>query len=162
MKSIRISIFVIFCLFPVFLRAQNINAQLNQMPGETSDWQFQFEYQLTKDLSNGFFVEFSDSLKVYPVSIQINNHPFYLVNISSIPERDSVLAWQASDNGLMVICRSGVLKSGDVININCLSGAPKTENIARVNLREVTNTTDGPQIASQETVSGNISQGNQR
>ena len=162
MKSIWITIFFIICLFPVFLQAQDINAQINQVPGESSDWQFQFNYRLTDDLTNGFFIEFSDSLNVFPISVQINNHPFYLVNLSSIPERDSVLAWQALEDGLMVICRSGILKSGDEIKLNCISGRPQTESNTSVNLKEVTVTTDGPQIASVETASANIAKGSER
>lgn len=154
-------IFLILTIFwATLLPAQtgDINATLDRMSDSVPDWELDLSVNLNFEPATGLAFQLPAGMKVIPVSIRLNGEELWLQNKLVIPDRDSVITWDFTAQGLSIFFRNGLLKNGDVLAITCHASIPKTDNFpATVSLKEASLSDTGINLSEQNFARGTIS-----
>jgi len=105
----------------------------------------------------GLLLNFPEVVQLIPISIEIDNRAIWLKNDAAVPERDSVISWQSTPEGLILLFREGLLNNGSVLDVSCHSNLGKSQaDSAVIQIRTVQASAGGIEAASQSVASGII------
>ena len=105
----------------------------------------------------GLLLNVPVEVQLVPISIEIDNRPVWLKNDPAVPELDSVISWQSTPEGLVLLFREGLLNNGSVLEVRCHSNLASGQgDSAVVQLRTVQVTSGGIESASSIISSGMI------
>ncbi|UCF65739.1 MAG: hypothetical protein JSW33_07870 [bacterium] len=134
-------IFVLFCILPasfLFAQTDNLNINVNRMSPESSDWEATFSWQSSANLQGGLILELSDNIQVVPASVRIDDQEMWLKRGLEIPANDSVVCWEASEEGLILLFRESRITNNSRLQVRCHAAfIPTASDTALVQLREV-------------------------
>jgi len=134
-------IVVFLCIFPVsflFAQADNLTINVNRMSPESSDWEATFSWQSSATLQNGLILEISDNMQVVPASVRVDGQEMWLKRIVEIPVNDSVVCWEISERGLMLLFTENRISNGGRLEVRCHAAfTAAVSDTATVQLREV-------------------------
>ena len=121
MKTLSIIIISCVLIFNVVL-AQNTNLNIDvQKIQDTNNWDFNLQYQFTRPVINGVFIELPNKFIVTPISIKVNDQDLWLKNTDEISENDLVIHWEYVENGLILRFTDNLIQSGNQLSLNGLS-----------------------------------------
>lgn len=152
-------IYIVFFSLIVQLFGQQNRAAISLLPipGSDGEWEFNLNVDLPIAPANGFVLEIPEGVELIPIAMQINKHDVYLQNILTIPQRDSVIAWQRVSTGLLLLCRKNLLDAGENFSLKCIStGVDLPLDVRRVNLKEIISKPDGIKISNRVFATGTI------
>jgi len=158
MKIVRFSLFIVLIfILELFAQSNDIQVKIRSIPGSEVDWEFELSVVLPVSPSQGFILEIPEEIVPIPVAVRANEKDLWLQNISSIPERDSVIAWQTVNNGIMFLFRDKLLQAGDRLVIKFMATVLKTpEGNKKITMKEIVSRNDGLEVSNREFVSGSI------
>ncbi|GAB4378918.1 MAG: hypothetical protein Kow0042_27830 [Calditrichia bacterium] len=147
----------IFLVTPLLSQPSSLAIRLQNIPDTEGEWELRATLNLNQNLANGFVVQVSENMPMIPVTVRLNNRSVWLQNLLSVPQRDSVIAWQKVTDGIMFLCQDDFLKAGDVMEIIFMvSLNNSSQNESQMVLREIVNRADGVKVSNQSFVSGTI------
>lgn len=153
-------IFIILSLLWATLslaQTADIRTTLNQISDSGKDWELNFSLNLNFSPAEGFVLQLPEKILLVPVSIQVNNKNMWLQKKTAIPDRDSVVTWEFTSQGLSLFFRNGSLKNGDALGIKCHASFSKTDiGQNTVELKEAFLTPSGIEVSDQNYASGTI------
>ncbi len=153
-------LFLIMTIFwATLLPAQTgeISTVLNRMSDSTPDWELNLTVNLNFESVNGLSFQLPAGISVIPVSIQLNGREVWLQNKLAVPDRDSVITWDFTSQGLSFFFRNGLLKNGDVLAISCHASIPQTDNFpAAVVLKEASISDNSINLSERDYARGTI------
>jgi hypothetical protein len=153
-------IFLILTIFwTTLLPAQtgDISTALNRMSDSSPDWELSLTVNLNFEPANGLTFQLPAGMKVIPVSIRLNGQEMWLQNKLAIPDRDSVIVWDFTAQGLSLFFRNGLLKNGDMLAISCHASIPQTDNFpATVILKEASLSDNSINLSERDYARGTI------
>jgi len=136
----------------------DINTALNRMSDSSPDWELSLTINLNFEPANGLTFQLPAGIEIIPVSIRVNGKEMWMQNKLAVPNRDSVITWDFTAQGLSIFFRNGLLKNGDVLAITCHASIPKTDNFpATVSLKEASLSDTGINLSEQNFARGTIS-----
>ena len=148
-----ILILLIFC--SVQLLAQSNPLQIELTPLQ-SDVQVNLSWRSTVR-PTGLLLNVPAEVQLIPISIEIDNRSIWLKNDAAIPDRDSVVSWQSTPDGLVLLFQEGLLDNGTLLEVRCHSNlASGVGDSAMVQLRSVEVTSGGIESAPAIISSGMI------
>ena len=148
---------ILFWSISLFAQQNEIELALNPLPGTQSDWEFQLSLDFKISPANGLVIELPDEIKLIPVSIKINGAEVWLQNIITVPERDSVIAWQTVSEGIILLYKKKLVQSGDMFTMKCMATINELPlKQARVRIKEVVWQSDNLKISDQAFATGTI------
>lgn len=157
----RFTSLIIFTLLLGFggLLAQSdvlkVNAQ--PIPDSKSDLELVFDLNLPSAPSNGLVIELPEEVMAIPVSVQINGKQMWLQNLTSVPKRDSVIAWQIIPKGLMLLFKEGLVGAGTNLRVTCITSTLKSTRTPReVKIKNIISQSDGIKVSNQTMATGII------
>lgn len=149
MKAQNILLILFLIIAPALAQQTGASIDITPIPESDSDWEFNLNLDLTSSLSNGILLETPQEVMLIPISLRINQEEMWLQNILSVPDRDSVIAWQNMPQGIMLIAKSDLLNSGDNIQLKCMANIQDSElEQAEIRLKEVVSQTDGLKVST--------------
>jgi hypothetical protein len=90
--------------------------------------------------------------------VQIDNKNVWLQNSEQVPQLDSVVTWQETEQGLIVIFSAELVSGGESVQISCMTSLLRspisTEEI--IEIRAVQSAAQPVQISGQIYASANI------
>ena len=148
-----ILILLIFC--SVQLLAQSNPLQIELTPLQ-SDVQVNLSWRSTVR-PTGLLLNVPVEVQLIPISIEIDNRSIWLKNDAAVPELDSVISWQSTPDGLVLLFQEGLLDNGSLLEVRCHSNlASGVGDSAMVQIRSVEVTSGGIESASPIISSGMI------
>jgi hypothetical protein len=156
MKIFNIILFMISILtLNLFSQQTNLSVNLNPIPNTTRDYTVEINLVLPITPADGVAIEAPQEISLIPVAISINESQLWLQNLSSIPSQDSVVAWQLVPQGMLMVFKNGLFKSGDEIKLRCISTMQNPDLSQNLfNAKEIISQTDGLRIANESFASG--------
>ena len=152
-------VFLMVILLSGSVLAQNkeLSISLKPLSNTKTDWEFSLEAQLNFSPENGIVLQVPGELMVVPVSITVNDRKFWMQNLLTVPEKDSVVAWQIVPEGLMLLFKKGVIRQGDKIRLVCIANILKKEFKSNtVYLKKIVSRPDGLKVSTQPLASGTL------
>jgi hypothetical protein len=130
-------------LFSQILFAQQNDLAIDLQP--VADSAVNWETTLTLDgqtgMENGLLIELPSGIRMAPVNATINDNQLFLQNSIEISEKESVLSWELSPEGILLRFQDGQYNQGDQLVLKLMMSKIKkrfTEN-PTINIRSVTN-----------------------
>ncbi len=157
MKIVRFSLFIVL-VFLLELFAQNNDLQVTVKPisGSEVDWEVELSTVLPISPARGFVLEIPEEIVPIPVAVRANGKDLWLQNIASVPERDSVIAWQTVNSGIMFLYRDRLLQAGDRLTIKFIASVFKTPKENKITIKEIVSRNDGLKVSNRGFVTGSI------
>lgn len=158
MKLMRFSLFfILISTFGLLAQSSDIQVKVNPISDSRVDWEIELSVILPISPSQGFVLEIPEEIVPIPVRVRINEKELWLRNIGSVPARDSVVAWQTVDTGVMFLFKNRLLKSGDRLVIKFITSVLKTPTVNnKIVLKEIVSRDDGLKVANRAFASGAI------
>ncbi len=119
-KIFAFSLLLLLFSLPVFAQPGNLAIRMNPLPNTPYDWELTFDFVAPVNADGAFVLQLPEGLLPVPFTVKINGNTLWLQNLLTVPEDDSVIAWQFIPEGLLLLFKPGVLKQGDRVEINCL------------------------------------------
>jgi len=105
----------------------------------------------------GLLIAFPSDVQLVPISMAIDNRSLWLLNDSAVPARDSVIAWQITPEGLILLFREGLIENNQVLELSCHSNLANGQmGPVEVQIRAVQVTESGIETSSPVISSGII------
>jgi len=134
-------ILVLFCILPatfLFAQADNLTINVNRMSPQSADWEATFSWQSSLNLQNGLIFELSENMQVVPASVRVDDQEMWLKQGLEIPTNDSVVCWEVSPEGLILLFAENRINSGNRLAVRCHAAfTAAASDTATVQLREV-------------------------
>ena len=143
----------------LFAQQNNLTIDLQPVGDSTINWETTLSLIAPDGVENGMLIEIPVGLKMVPLSTSINQTDMLLQNKTEVPSTDSVICWDISPQGIILIFRNGQLNSGDQITVKTMTTRIRknlTDN-AVVNIRSVQNVDSAIQYSEDVKSSANIS-----
>jgi hypothetical protein len=151
----RSFILILLVFLSSLIFAQSNPLQIELAPLQ-SDVQVKLSWRSTVRPA-GLLLNVPAEVQLVPISIEIDNHAIWLKNDAAVPERDSVISWQSTPQGLILLFREGLITVGSELAISCHSNLANSRvDSAMVQLRAVQVTSGGVEAASPPISSGII------
>ena len=141
----------------LFSQQTNLTINLNPMPNTTRDYAIEINLVLPITPADGVAIEVPQEISIIPVALSLNDSQLWLQNILSIPSQDSVVAWQMVPEGIMMVFKNGLFKTGDEIKLQCISTMQNldfSQNL--VTAKEIVSQTDGLRVTDEGFASGSV------
>ena len=146
-------ILLVLCSVQVFAQSNPLQIELTPLQ---SDVQVNLSWRSTVR-SAGLLLNVPAEVQLVPISIQIDDRSVWLKNDAAVPELDSVICWQSTPEGLVLLFREGLLDNGSLLEVRCHSNlAGGQGDSAIVQIRTVQVTSGGIESASSIISSGMI------
>jgi hypothetical protein len=154
-----ILILLIFCSVQLYAQSNPLQIELTPLQ---SDVQVNLSWRSTVRPS-GLLLNVPAEVQLIPISIEIDSRAVWLKNDPAVPELDSVISWQSTPDGLVLLFQEGLLDNGSVLEVRCHSNlASGVGDSAIVQLRSVQVSSGGIESASSVITSGMIPARNQQ
>ncbi len=142
-------------LCSVQLYAQSNPLQIELTPLQ-SDVQVNLSWRSTVRPS-GLQLNVPVEVQLVPISIEVDNRAVWFKNDPAVPDLDSVISWQSTPEGLVLLFREGLLDNGSMLEVRCHSNlASGVGDSAVIQIRTVQVSSGGIESASAIISSGMI------
>ena len=156
-KILTFSLLLSLLSLPLVAQPGGIRVQSNPLPNTRFDWELKFDFEVPNAVEGAFLLELPPDLQPVPVTVAVNGKQLWLQNLLSVPQGDSMVAWQLFPEGLLMLFKPGVLKQGDRVEINCLVTVKRAEEkTGEVALKAVIWSAGRVQIVNRALASGTI------
>ncbi len=156
-RFFHIFVVILWLMGNVLAQNNDLNISLKPLSNAKTDWEFTLEAQLSFTPENGIVFQVPVELMVVPVSITVNGNKFWMQNLLTVPEKDSVVAWQIVPEGLMLLFKKGIIRRGDKIKLVCIANILKKKfKSNKVFLKKIVFRPDGLKVSSQPLASGTL------
>lgn len=149
-----------FILIVLVFSSTIIFAQSNPLQIELADLQADVQVNIswrTTLRPAGLLITVPAEVQLVPISIALDNRPLWLLKDSAVPKRDSVIAWQTTPEGLILLFREGLVENNQMLKLNCHSNLANSQvGPVEVQIRAVQATDSGIETASPVLSSGII------
>jgi hypothetical protein len=150
----RSFILILLAFFSSLIFAQSNPLQIELTPLQ-ADVQVNLFWRSTVRPA-GLLIAVPAELQLVPISIEIDNRAIWLKNDAAVPARDSVITWQSTADGLILLFREGLVTDGSELAVSCHSNLASSRlDSTVIQLRAVQLTPGGIETAS-ETISSGI------
>jgi hypothetical protein len=148
-------------LFSQMLFAQQNDLQVDLQPVSGSDvnWETTLTLDAEPGMENGLLVEIPAGIKMVPLSARLNDNIYYLQNKSELPENESVINWELSEEGIILFFPQGAYNAGDRLILKTMTTKIKKrlDDNQRINIRIIDNIIPEIQFSEDIKVSNSIS-----
>jgi len=152
---------LITAVFSQFVFAQQNNLSVDVQP--VSDSNINWETTLTLDarsgMENGLLIEIPSGLKMVLLSVRINQNEMFLQNTNETSSIESVISWDLSPEGVILLFQDGQFTTGDQIVMKTMTTRIKKnqKDDAVINIRSVQNVNETIQYSEDVKSSANLS-----
>ena len=150
-------VFIVLIATQIFAQAEKLQISVNSNAENEPTLEFALAWNMNFNPTDGLKIETSPEIYLVPKSLLVNGKSMWLQNLSTIPEQDSVITWQSSPNGIILLFREDLIKNGDQLNINC-NGSMKTggEEQHSIQIKDVEWSSGNLEVSEQSFVNGPI------
>lgn len=153
--NLRIFILIVLVFSSAVIFAQSNPLQI-ELTSLQADVQVDLSWRATLRPA-GLLIAVPTDVQLVPISIAIDNRSLWLINDLAAPERDSVVAWQTTPEGLVLLFREGLIANNQLLDISCHSNLANSQvESAEVQIRAVRLTDSGIEAVSPVISSGII------
>jgi hypothetical protein len=117
----RLLYFLIFALFLTSLYAQSndLVVTVSKMSEDTPDTEATFSWQSSRNIQSGLIFTLSENMKAVPISIRLDDREMWLKRGLESPSNDSIVCWELSPDGLILLFTNGLLNDNSNLNVRC-------------------------------------------
>ncbi len=150
-------VFIVIIATQMFAQANRLQISVNSNAENEPTLEFALAWDMNFNPTNGLKIETSQEIYLVPKSLMVNGKGMWLQNLTTIPEQDSVITWQSSPNGIILLFREDLIKNGDQLNINC-NGSMKAggEEPHGIYIKDVEWRSGNIEVSEQSFVNGSI------
>jgi len=143
----------------VFAQQNDLTIDLQPVADSKINWETTLTLVASDDVSSGMLIEIPSAIKMVPLGTRINQNEMLLQNKSEVPSTDSVICWDLSKDGIILLFRDGQLNSGDQIIVKAMTTRVKRnlDENAVVNIRSIQNADSPIQYSEDIKSSANLS-----
>jgi hypothetical protein len=158
MKRFYIFSIILFISTAWLYGQQNrLQVSIKALPQSQADWEMTLNWESGIALNGGILFQLPAGINMVPLSIQLDGAELWLLKGNSVPQQDSVVVWQVTPQGLILLFKSNLVKAGDGMLIRCQAqisnGLPEGST---VQVKEVTNQNGNLRLLEQSMASANI------
>jgi hypothetical protein len=114
---------LITAIFSQIVIAQENNLTIDMKPVTDSNinWETTLILDAQNGMSNGVLIELPSGLKMVPLSARINQTEMLLQNTNEVPSIESVISWDLSSEGVILLFQDGQFNTGDRIEVKTMT-----------------------------------------
>ncbi len=136
---------------------KNLDIALTPIANTKTDWEFRLSGKLNFNPEDGIVIQIPGEMMIVPISVSVNGKKMWMQNLLTVPEKDSVIAWQIVPEGLMLLFKRGLIRQGDQLNLLCIANLLKKDLTNKtVYLKKIVSKPDGLKVSTQPLASGTI------
>jgi len=157
MKKILFVVFLVFS-YNLFAQQSTLDITLESVSENNINWEMVLAFSGSNTIENGIAITLPEGLQAIPMNVQIDDKNVWLQNSDQVPQLDSVVTWQNTEQGLVVLFSAGLVSGGESVQITCMTSLLRSPISTGevIEIRAVQSASQPVEISDQIYASANI------
>ena len=143
----------------VFAQQNDLSVDVQPVLDSNINWETTITLDAQNGMENGLLIEIPSGLKMVLLSVRINQNEMFLQNTNETSSIESVISWDLSPEGVILLFQDGQFTTGDRIVMKTMTTRIKKnlKDNAVINIRSIQNVNQTIQYSEDVKSSANLS-----
>ena len=142
----------------VFAQQNDLSIDVQPVSDSNINWETTLTLDAQSGMENGLLIEIPSGLKMVLLSVRINQNEMFLQNTNETSSIESVISWDLSPEGVILLFQDGQFTTGDRIVMKTMTTRIKKnlKDNAVINIRSIQNVNQTIQYSEDVKSSANL------